>query len=50
MLEQAVLHVDGPVAVRYPRGGEGAYQGDAGAGPPPCCARGVTSPWWATAS
>ena len=32
MLEQAVLHVDGPVAIRYPRGGEGAYQGDAGPG------------------
>ena len=32
MLEQAVLHVDGPVAIRYPRGVEGAYQGDAGPG------------------
>ena len=32
MLEQAVLHVDGPVAIRSPRGGEGAYQGDAGPG------------------
>ena len=32
MLEQAVLHVDGPVAIRYPRGGEGAYQGDSGPG------------------
>ena len=32
MLEQAVLHVDGPVAIRYPRGGEGAYHGDAGPG------------------
>ena len=32
MLEHAVLHVDGPVAIRYPRGGEGAYQGDAGPG------------------
>ena len=32
MLEQAVLHADGPVAIRYPRGGEGAYQGDAGPG------------------
>ena len=25
MLEEAVLHCDGPVAVRYPRGSEGAY-------------------------
>ena len=32
MLEQAVLHVTGPVAIRYPRGGEGAYRGDAGPG------------------
>lgn len=31
MLEQAVLHMDGPVAVRYPRGGEGAYTVDSGA-------------------
>lgn len=31
MLEQAVLHMDGPVAVRYPRGGEGAYTADSGA-------------------
>ncbi len=30
MLEWAVLRMDGPVAVRYPRGGEGAYTGDAG--------------------
>ena len=28
MLERAVLHMDGPVAVRYPRGGEGAYRAD----------------------
>lgn len=28
MLEQAVLHCDGPVAVRFPRGGEGEYQED----------------------
>ncbi len=32
MLEQAVLHVNGPVAIRYPRGGEGAYRGDSGPG------------------
>ena len=31
MLERAVLHMDGPVAVRYPRGGEGAYRADSGA-------------------
>lgn len=30
MLERAVLRMDGPVAVRYPRGGEGSYTGDAG--------------------
>ena len=26
MLRRAVLELTGPVAVRYPRGGEGAYQ------------------------
>ena len=26
MLEQAVLHMDGPVAIRYPRGGEGSFR------------------------
>lgn len=30
MLEWAVLRMDGPVAVRYPRGGEGRYQEDSG--------------------
>ncbi len=30
MLERAVLQMTGPVAVRYPRGGEGAYTGDSG--------------------
>ena len=30
MLERAVLHMSGPVAVRYPRGGEGAYTADSG--------------------
>ena len=30
MLEDAVLHKDGPVAVRYPRGGEGEYKEDSG--------------------
>jgi len=33
MLERAVLQMDGPVAVRYPRGGEGAYQADSGKAP-----------------
>lgn len=33
MLERAVLRLDGPVAVRYPRGGEGAYTGCAGEEP-----------------
>ena len=31
MLRRAVLEMDGPVAVRYPRGEEGAYREDAGA-------------------
>lgn len=31
MLERAVQEIDGPVAVRYPRGGEGAYTADSGA-------------------
>ena len=30
MLRRAVLELDGPVAVRYPRGGEGMYQGCCG--------------------
>ncbi len=33
MLERAVLRLDGPVAVRYPRGGEGSYTGCAGEEP-----------------
>ncbi len=33
MLERAVLRLDGPAAVRYPRGGQGAYTGDAGDAP-----------------
>ncbi len=33
MLEQAVLHMEGPVAVRYPRGGEGAYTSDSSSHP-----------------
>jgi len=31
MLRRAVLELDGPVAIRYPRGGEGRYRGDCGA-------------------
>ena len=30
MLRRAVLEMDGPVAIRYPRGGEGSYRGDCG--------------------
>jgi 1-deoxy-D-xylulose-5-phosphate synthase len=30
MLERAVMRLTGPVAVRYPRGGEGRYTGDCG--------------------
>ena len=33
MLEQAVLKLKGPVAIRYPRGGQGAYQEDSGDAP-----------------
>ena len=33
MLRRAVLEETGPVAVRYPRGGEGAYTGDAASAP-----------------
>ena len=33
MLEEAVLHWDGPAAVRYPRGGEGEYREDSGRAP-----------------
>lgn len=29
MLEQALLHTEGPVAIRYPRGGEGEYRDSA---------------------
>lgn len=32
MLRHALLECTGPVAVRYPRGGEGRYQGDCGPG------------------
>ena len=30
MLRRAVFEIDGPVAIRYPRGGEGAYRGNSG--------------------
>ncbi|MEA4895988.1 MAG: 1-deoxy-D-xylulose-5-phosphate synthase [Oscillospiraceae bacterium] len=33
MLELAIYHVDGPVAVRYPRGGEGEYTTSSGKAP-----------------
>lgn len=33
MLELALYRIDGPVAVRYPRGGEGAYKQSAGKAP-----------------
>ncbi len=33
MLERALFHIEGPVAVRYPRGGEGNYIGTGGGEP-----------------
>lgn len=33
MLERALFRLSGPVAVRYPRGGQGAYVGTGGEGP-----------------
>ncbi len=33
MLNRALFHLNGPVAVRYPRGGEGAYLGSGGEEP-----------------
>ena len=30
MLRRAVMECSGPVAIRYPKGGEGSFQGDAG--------------------
>ena len=33
MLEHAIFRLKGPVAVRYPRGGEGTYTEDAGLSP-----------------
>ena len=40
MLERALFHVDGPVAVRYPRGGEGRFLGTAGEEPAAVLRRG----------
>ncbi len=40
MLRQAVLEIDGPVAVRYPRGGQGAFQEDTSAEPVVCLRQG----------
>ena len=40
MLERAVLHMDGPVAIRYPRGGEGRYTACAGNEPATCLREG----------
>lgn len=36
MLDAAMTHTDGPIALRYPRGGEGAYQEDHSAGESVC--------------
>ncbi|MEA4955591.1 MAG: 1-deoxy-D-xylulose-5-phosphate synthase [Pseudoflavonifractor sp.] len=41
MLEQAVMREKGPVAVRYPRGGEGTWQGNSGGEPSVLLRRGV---------
>ncbi len=38
MLKQAIYQISGPVAVRYPRGGENHYQED-NSGQPACCLR-----------
>ena len=40
MLERAVLRMEGPVAVRYPRGGEGSYTADCGQAPSTVLRRG----------
>lgn len=40
MLRQAVLEISGPVAVRYPRGGEGAFREDTSAEPATCLRQG----------
>ena len=40
MLHRAVEEIDGPVAVRYPRGGQGRYQDDGGDGTFACLREG----------
>ena len=40
MLNRALFHLSGPVAVRYPRGGEGAYLGSGGEEPAEILRRG----------
>ena len=40
MLRQAVFEIEGPVAVRYSRGGEGAFQEDTSAEPVVCLREG----------
>ena len=40
MLRQALLELDGPVAVRYPRGGEGTFRGDTAEEPIACLRQG----------
>ena len=40
MTRQAVFAIDGPVAVRYPRGGEGAFRADTADGPIACLRQG----------
>ena len=40
MLRQAVLEISGPVAVRYPRGGQGDFQEDTSAEPVVCLRQG----------
>ena len=41
MLKRAVLECSGPVAVRYPRGGEGGFCGDSGRAPAVCLRSGA---------
>ena len=41
MLRRALFECDGPVAVRYPRGGEGAFRGNTGDTPVVCLRKGT---------
>ena len=41
MLRQALFYLDGPVAVRYPRGGEGAFRADTSDKPTVCLRQGA---------